>query len=967
MPKVTISTKPSSAAAGGNGFNQAAGRAGVDASAAGSSSNSASDSVRTLGTAARSAAQALERFTAALGSATGALSSGRSSGVGSPIRTSDSGYAPPLADRHVEGAVARQRAMAANMRTLESVSATASAGTGSRRSSNSPDQVLARLSVEGMLNGNSSAPSAAMRQQLMSGAPSAFQQRLDASALARGGQGSFRPAVAGASSRIISFRRAPQSLDEYFAQQSANPPNLLGTLGGVRGPSSPAFDAASAVRQRPAQSLDEYFSQLEPFQRQRGMFRPAGGRGETSSIAAHERQTARDSAADQKRQAVADKAQQKQQQRDDARAWANTWRDAHEDNRAFDRGVRDRARAQSSQDAAMYRYMRQNADHENRMYDRRRSRITNGIRGGAARFLNHAGRFAGMGALGEIGGLAGMMLDNPVTAGLAVASTVAFLPQLSAGLNSGFMGATSDYRNTATGMYALSRAGGWNGDAMMDSFTNPSGSHFNRGVRSAFSQVGLDPQSAVRLVQQYGITPQSQNDFLSTAVQLQATQLNPTLGNVSQGQLMSTLGFMRSSGAGGNLAYNTQNLTNLLSDAMRLGIDKSTLIQSMTSSLSTAIQGGALGANANTESDFVKQFTYSGTASGRTGASAAALAGGTTSAMNNVFGSPARAAMMMQAAGRIRNASDLANVIGPDAYQQLSHSPAGQMEIQQMLSAPPAIKAQLLGNIMAASPDASINMMTNFATNTLGLRGAEVQSFVASQTGTTLGAVYDYRGGQQAQSGYMANQDDQYTAQMRQMGVPASQIATFLAAGKKNNVNPVVLASQAKTESAFGKNNYNAASGARGEMQFLPSTWKQYGGGNINNNTDSINAAARYDRALLDRYGGNLSRALNTYGGDTSGQYAQTIFGNMPGGANQVVPVSADQQKILNAQSRAGYSGIQGSEDSFYEFNGAVSTFSTAVDEFSTAMKSLGKWLSQPIATRGNGTPHSATFMGFKV
>jgi soluble lytic murein transglycosylase-like protein len=47
-------------------------------------------------------------------------------------------------------------------------------------------------------------------------------------------------------------------------------------------------------------------------------------------------------------------------------------------------------------------------------------------------------------------------------------------------------------------------------------------------------------------------------------------------------------------------------------------------------------------------------------------------------------------------------------------------------------------------------------------------------------------------------------------------------------------------------ESDFGRVNGPSSAGALGPMQFLPSTWADYGSGDVNNPHDAINAAARY-------------------------------------------------------------------------------------------------------------------------
>ncbi|HEY7790493.1 MAG TPA: transglycosylase SLT domain-containing protein [Vicinamibacterales bacterium] len=66
-------------------------------------------------------------------------------------------------------------------------------------------------------------------------------------------------------------------------------------------------------------------------------------------------------------------------------------------------------------------------------------------------------------------------------------------------------------------------------------------------------------------------------------------------------------------------------------------------------------------------------------------------------------------------------------------------------------------------------------------------------------------------------------------------------------ASRRYGVDPSYLASINFIESNFGRVKDNSSAGAQGPMQFLPTTWTEYGqGGNIHDPHDAILAAARY-------------------------------------------------------------------------------------------------------------------------
>jgi membrane-bound lytic murein transglycosylase B len=99
-----------------------------------------------------------------------------------------------------------------------------------------------------------------------------------------------------------------------------------------------------------------------------------------------------------------------------------------------------------------------------------------------------------------------------------------------------------------------------------------------------------------------------------------------------------------------------------------------------------------------------------------------------------------------------------------------------------------------------------------------------------------------------------------------QAPVPAGQLLTWYhTAGARFGVGWQYLAAVNLIETTFGKVHGLSAAGAQGPMQFLPSTWEEYGaGGDVNDPHDAIFAAARY---LADRgfARGDVAGALYAY------------------------------------------------------------------------------------------------------
>lgn len=117
------------------------------------------------------------------------------------------------------------------------------------------------------------------------------------------------------------------------------------------------------------------------------------------------------------------------------------------------------------------------------------------------------------------------------------------------------------------------------------------------------------------------------------------------------------------------------------------------------------------------------------------------------------------------------------------------------------------------------------------------------------------------------------------------VNVPPQYMAWVQEAARQLGIPVAVVAAQIDHESHFN-NNAVGQFQEKGIVQFLPSTWAKWNGGDPTNLNNELSAYIGYMRQLLDQNGGNLYMALSAYNGDTSGMagYANTILSeaNLP-------------------------------------------------------------------------------------
>jgi membrane-bound lytic murein transglycosylase B len=108
----------------------------------------------------------------------------------------------------------------------------------------------------------------------------------------------------------------------------------------------------------------------------------------------------------------------------------------------------------------------------------------------------------------------------------------------------------------------------------------------------------------------------------------------------------------------------------------------------------------------------------------------------------------------------------------------------------------------------------------------------------------------------------------------------SSLVSHYREAEGRSGIGVHYLAAINLVETKFGRVKSNSTAGARGPMQFIPSTWRIYGrGGDINDPHDAIQAAARLlrDRGAPRSY----ARALHAYNPSKLYVQAVTIYAKL--------------------------------------------------------------------------------------
>jgi soluble lytic murein transglycosylase-like protein len=97
-------------------------------------------------------------------------------------------------------------------------------------------------------------------------------------------------------------------------------------------------------------------------------------------------------------------------------------------------------------------------------------------------------------------------------------------------------------------------------------------------------------------------------------------------------------------------------------------------------------------------------------------------------------------------------------------------------------------------------------------------------------------------------------------------------------AARKWNLDPALLKAVVKQESGFNASAVSGA-GAMGLMQLMPDTARELGVNNPMDARENLMGGARYLRSMMDRFDGNLTKALAAY---NAGPGAVERYGGVP-------------------------------------------------------------------------------------
>lgn len=456
--------------------------------------------------------------------------------------------------------------------------------------------------------------------------------------------------------------------------------------------------------------------------------------------------------------------------------------------------------------------------------------------------------FAGRAGFGSTAGLLTGAFGAAVVA--KAVEEIALAPQTLGNVEMGALASAEPYNRIALGSTALGRAGGFRGMNLVGGIgagklTPP----------DWMSDLGLGPAEAMQLLQNFPITPRSVGQATGIIQGLGNLQFQPALSGLPRGQIEQ---FAGDAARYGQISPTRQGLESLgiiltdpLTKAVQMGLDRASILRSMDASLqSAASSGGSFGGISNVGKWMTSFADLPG---GRTGEAALAAGAGISGALGSVtsLSNPGRVVAMSSWANKLQSEGDLKNLFdstnGPGSWATYVQDPGNRaiadryLRLRSTGQTPFAISA--LGDLMN-SPGGEKVAARMFRDNP-----------VANQ--------YGNRDVNDLAAAHLAGMTPrQYDALQRSSA--SSALADY--ADRHGGVSASVLQATATVESNYDKNARSDA-GAMGIMQLMPDTAREEGlvGGEVWDAEKNAKAGAHYLNKMTAMFHGDVRKGLEAY------------------------------------------------------------------------------------------------------
>ena len=441
-----------------------------------------------------------------------------------------------------------------------------------------------------------------------------------------------------------------------------------------------------------------------------------------------------------------------------------------------------------------------------------------------------AGAVAARGlGLGRTASLLGRMAGGGVELGLAAGAAweIATLPQHMANIPQALMNAARAYVGPAYALAGYSRAGGFGyaGMPLLNSF------YAGNGLPTAeLRAAGMTPADAVQQLQTFGIVQSSVSRSNRLAVALGTARFMPGFSGLPDDTAAQFLGRMTGAGmipgTAGGAQIGVVQVSDILSKAVTLGMDRVQVLQAINSGVQALIGAGAMGGSMARIGAFLTGFPAEPGKSGQFGLN---VMGQIEGAVSTIGTNPLRTLIATQFGMQFHAPAQLQAYMqknAPGLWQTLSNSgnkriilnnltqavasgnPQGIAYFtQQLLQTDPRFAAMVM-----ASP-AVLNLLppgflrTEAAANILGTSAVGALD-VLNPAGAIPDQVTKFLGG--LPIGYNKGQTADYTAALGKVKkLSSSDAALVMSVAATTGVDPRIIATLMGVESTWGTAKYD--------------------------------------------------------------------------------------------------------------------------------------------------------------